>query len=140
MSAQSAQPATNEDLKQINKPITDLKSSVDKSMTDLKASVDQVNANVASMATKFQEFEKCLEIAEVRMEEIEEQCTVDDKHVSIYELESSAKVLRIQNAIMEKDEVVYTVCAKILSPILNITPQEIISEIDHAYRLYTAGV
>lgn len=32
---------------------------------------------------------------------------------------------------MDKDEVVYTIVAELLAPILNITPQEMISQTDH---------
>lgn len=48
----------------------DLKTSVDKSLADLKASVDQVNANVASLTTQFQDFDTCLDVEEVKVDEI----------------------------------------------------------------------
>lgn len=117
----------------IDKSITELKSSVDKSIADLKSSVDQISANVAFVASKFQDFAMHLDIVKGKMEEIEIQSTSDHREVTKHVLKSSARTLRIQNLPMQKDEVIYTVVADVLIPIRKTSHQEIIPEIDLAY-------
>lgn len=111
---------------------------MDQSIADLKTSVDQVKATIMSMTTKFQALETCLDTTELKMLEMEMQSTSDHQEAKKQELESCAKILRIQNVIMDKDETVYNSAVKLLVPILNTTPQNMLFHIDHAYRLHTA--
>lgn len=55
------------------------------------------------------------------MRVIEMQSTYDYKGVIKYEMEASAKVLRIENLPNDKEEVIYTLTAELLAPILNTT-------------------
>lgn len=120
-SSQSLQSATNEALKAINKSINDIKLSVDK-LANLKSSVDQINANMASLTTKFQDFEARLDVMEIRMGEVEFQTSSNYKEIAKLELETSAKVLRLQNVPLEKDGRVYNVVVDIIAPILQTFP------------------
>lgn len=90
------------------------------------------------MVTKSQEFESRMNIAEVRLEEKETLTLTDHRDVAKQDLESSAKVLRIQNVPFEKNKVVYATAMDILAPILNCQPQEFTVERDHAYRAHNA--
>lgn len=141
VSTPQSQMATNKVLKVIQKSIMDLKTSVDKhavvvdkQLTDLKASVDQGNGNIASLTTKFCDCEECLDLVELRLEKMEGQSTSNYKDIAKQELEASAKAFRIQNVPLEKDEKLLNVILDILAPILQISLQELISEIDHEYR------
>lgn len=97
---QSTQFAITEAFKAINKSITVLKMSVDKSLADLKSSVNQVNTNMASLTSTFQDFEARVDVTEVRVGKEEFQITANYKDITKQELETSAKTLRL------KDEVV----------------------------------
>lgn len=55
-------------------------------MADLNSSVNQLNANVAFITVKFQDFENHLDIIEVTMAEIEKQSISDhrEKRIGVF--------------------------------------------------------
>lgn len=107
----------------MDKSVADFKATVEKSLIDFKSSVE-VNAKIVGLSFQFQEFDSCLDVVEMRVE-VEMQPTADHKEITKHELESSGKILRIQNLPFDKDEVIYTLTAELSAPILNLTPQDL---------------
>lgn len=96
----SAQSATNKTFKQINMTLQSYSfhfTEIKTTMTDLKSLVDQIKTDMAVFTIEFQEFEMCFDVTEVKLDDLEFQNVADHKDVIKHELESAAKILRIQN-------------------------------------------